>query len=232
MNKPEDLFKLFDRDRTQKKKLVTIFELDEIKYHFDENINSIRDSFEIIKDLKEDNKKMDILRYQIISLDSTIDFYMHEITKYGMNRMYNGYWEKTEKYNNFKIEMSDIHKIMISKQDDIFNEVVNKKYANDTFMTSKSIIDQLKLIGISPKELADNVFYDRNSKENTMDKLKTFLDKLFVRRNLIAHQSDRNHADAEKNSINEDYVKKQIDMVIKFINGIDTLIRNKDEIDR
>ena len=40
----------------------------------------------------------DILRSQVVFLDSAFDFFMHEATKYGMVQIFQGIWEKTEKY--------------------------------------------------------------------------------------------------------------------------------------
>ena len=81
------------------------FEANEILERFNKNIEEIKKQSELISDLKDDNLEFykDILRTQIVFLDSAFDFYMHEITKYGMCKIYDGVWKRTEKFNNYTI---------------------------------------------------------------------------------------------------------------------------------
>ena len=74
---------------------------------------------------------------------------MHEATKYGMVQIFQGIWEKTEKYNNFAVRLGDISDVLRnSEQENWFLNIVNDTYAEDTFMSSEAVIGQLNLIGI------------------------------------------------------------------------------------
>ena len=52
-----------------------------------------------------------IWRAQIVFLASALDFYMHELTKYGLCEIYNENWERTDKYENLQVNMT-VHKIV------------------------------------------------------------------------------------------------------------------------
>lgn len=80
---------------TREKKISRIikFELDEIKFHFIEDISAIREQFNVYdKLIKEENHKCAelILRSQIVLLVSAFDFYLHEITNFGVNKIFEG----------------------------------------------------------------------------------------------------------------------------------------------
>ena len=146
---------LMNRDKNKKERIqnvskVTQFSHEDIKNHFRENIESIKNSFEILEDnnLNEDHKQ-NILRSQIMFLDSALDFYMHEITKYGMKKMYDGQWDRTEKYLNVKINLDDMHIIEDENAKDFFNDIINKSISSETFMSATSIMNQFKLLGFN-----------------------------------------------------------------------------------
>lgn len=66
---------------------IVSFELDEIMLHFEENIENITHHFTVADQLWAENHSeaaKDIWRSQILFLESALDFYIHEITKYGM----------------------------------------------------------------------------------------------------------------------------------------------------
>lgn len=81
------------------------FELTDIMNRFVDNLLSIKSQFVLAEQLKNEGNSQykDILRSQIVFLDSAFDYFMHQITKYGMVQIFQGIWEKTEKYDNFTI---------------------------------------------------------------------------------------------------------------------------------
>ncbi len=68
---------------------VVQFDLDEIKNHFIDSMSAIDAQFIVAEDLINSGKAAEaenIWRAQIVFLASTLDFYMHELTKYGLCR--------------------------------------------------------------------------------------------------------------------------------------------------
>lgn len=211
---------------------VVEFELDSIMQYFNENIVSIKDKFVVANMIfqEDEDASRDIWRSQIVFLESALDYYMHCITKYGMNKMFKGEWGKTEKYNNFMVPLRKVEHAMKNIEDTTwFCELVNDVYANDTFMEANSIKNQLNLIGIDIQKVARAAFYDRGSTEKPLDKLKRIINTLFSRRNLIAHQSDRFHENGEKQDIDGNEVQRYIDDVIKIVTSIHEEIKKKNE---
>ena len=52
--------------------------------------------------------------------------------------------KKTDKYNNFPIRLGDISEVLKNpEQENWFLDIVNDAYAEDTFMSSQSVISQL-----------------------------------------------------------------------------------------
>lgn len=77
------------------------------------------------------------------------------------------------------------------------------------------------------QHFADGAFYQRGGTENTKDKLKRRLNELFSRRNIIAHQSDRAHTNAQVNIITKEIVQNFMCDIEKIVRSIDAEAKNK-----
>ena len=210
---------------------VIRFELDQILQHFVEAMQSINAQFDVADELAESGKVIEgenIWRAQIIFLASALDFYMHELTKYGLCEIYNENWDRTDKYENLQVNMKVIEVALKSGEDiDWFLEYINNYFCSITMVSYESVKDQLNLLGINLALVADGAFYQRGGIENTKDKFKRRLNELFGRRNIIAHQSDRAHKDAQINIITKEIVQNFICDIEKIVRSIDTEARNK-----
>ena len=210
---------------------VVRFELDQIMQHFTESIQAIYTQFEVADELIAYGKIKEgenIWRAQIIFLTSAFDFYMHELTKYGLCEIYDENWERTEKYSNLQVGMKTIEIALKSGEDiDWFLEYINDYYKAITMVSYESVKDQLNLLGIDLKNVADRAFYNRGEREKTRDKLRRRLNELFSRRNIIAHQSDRAHADAQVKNITKEIVQDFMDDIQRIVNSINEEVMNK-----
>ncbi len=210
---------------------VVRFELNQIKQHFDESIITIKGQFNVADELIGLNKKIEaenIWRAQIIFLASALDFYMHEITKYGLCEIYDENWERTDKYNNLQVNMKSIEIALKSGEElDWFLEYVNSHYREVTMLSHESVKKQFNLLGIDLNGVANRAFHKQGETEKTQEKLKRRLNELFERRNIIAHQADRTHTDAQIKEITKEIVTDFIADIEKIVNSIDEEIRNK-----
>jgi len=210
---------------------VVRFELDQIMQHFTESIQAIYTQFEVADELIAYGKIKEgenIWRAQIIFLTSAFDFYMHELTKYGLCEIYDENWERTEKYSNLQVGMKTIEIALKSGEDiDWFLEYINDYYKAITMVSYESVKDQLNLLGIDLKKVADRAFYNRGEREKTRVKLRRRLNELFSRRNIIAHQSDRAHADAQVKNITKEIVQDFMDDIQRIVNSINEEVMNK-----
>ncbi len=210
---------------------VIRFDLDQILQHFEETVQAINAQFNVADELMEDGKVAEgenIWRAQIIFLASALDFYMHELTKYGLCEIYDENWERTDKYENLQVNMKVIEVALKAGKDiDWFLEYINGYYRAITMVSYEAVKDQLNLLGIQLSSVADGAFYQRDGTEHTKDKLKRRLNELFGRRNLIAHQSDREHTDAQVNIITKEIVQGFIRDIEKIVNSIHNEAKNK-----
>lgn len=209
------------RDRRPNR--IIPFELSAITNRFTNNLLSIKSQFELVEQLKSEGNMQykDILRSQVVFLDSALDFFMHEVTKYGMVQIFQGGWAKTERYDNFSIRLGEISDVLRNpEQENWFLDIVNDSYAEDTFMSADAVIGQLNLIGVNWKSVADRAFYEQGSTTPTKDKFKSTLNMLFRRRNQIAHQADCLHETGVKIDIEREIVEKYIGDIEKIVTAI------------
>lgn len=135
------------RQREPNSIIVIKFDLDEIKQHFDENLRLIKEQFSIIEQFSVENdaeKIRTIYQSQIILLESAFDFYLHELTKYGLSEMFVGNWEKTKKYNNISVKMSIVEEALGNRNEhEWFLKFINESYKSVTIMSFSSVKDHL-----------------------------------------------------------------------------------------
>lgn len=210
---------------------VIVFSLEDAKRHFDENMEHIRQQYDVAQTLIDSGKIIDgenIWRSQIIFLDSAFDFYLHELTKYGLERIFDGDWEQTDKYRNLRVRMPYVERAIESPESsDWFTEYFNSEFALATMMSYDAVKDQLNLLGISIKSVADGAFYESGSDEKTKDKLERRINALYRRRNLIAHQADRQSHNAEREGITREMVDEFVNDIEKIVNAIHTAATEK-----
>lgn len=203
---------------------VTRFELNEIKKHFDDSISAVKSQFIVADELLKHGKNIEaeyIWRSQIIFIESAFDYYMHEITKYGLTQIFDEKWKPTKRYQNIMVDMKHISMAFREGKDSgWFLEYINSYYEKDTLVSFESFKKQINLLGIGIKDIADAAFYERGETENTKDKLKRRLNQLFYRRNLIAHQADRSHLNAELHGISCELVEQYISDMNSIVEAI------------
>lgn len=209
--------------------------LDEIKQQFDQNLEEIIDKFDIAEQFLKEHKMAhceDTWRIQIVFLDSAFDYYIHQITKYGMNKMFQGEWEKTDAYKAFTVKMEILEDVLNNPENQKwFPNLVNSTYERIPFMSYDDVNKQLRLIGIKIKDVEDAAFHEIGSSIPTKTKYKNAINNLYHRRNAIAHQSDRSHINNTKNSIEKNTVVEYITGIRKIVDAIHSIIENKNRVE-
>ncbi|MBQ8999969.1 MAG: hypothetical protein IJ086_14935 [Clostridium sp.] len=200
-------------------------DLNKIKDNFDLNIQRILDKFIIVEQLQENNLQQaadDILRSQIVLLMSALDFYMHELVKYSMLKMFRGEKPKTSSYKNFIVTLDCLENALKNPEAiDWLEEFIILKNRKETYMAEDKIKQALSLI--SSNKIYNNVITNLTiSKESFATNFKD----LYKRRNQIAHQSDRLESTGNIEDIQIDYVKNNVSIITEFINKIHAQIEN------
>lgn len=169
-----------------------------------------------------------VWRSQVVLAEGLLDFYIHEISKYCLVRMFSGTWPKTEKYKIFQIPMEKVESAIAAlESNDWLFEYLNKRFSRDVFLSCESMRDQLNLIGIPFNKAMEKAFPSGNAQESIRIGKETIA-MLFQRRNEIAHQNDRSHASAEQTDITKDFVEDYISKIESIVNAIQEIAEETD----
>lgn len=206
------------------------FSLHEIKQHFVESMDSVKAQYEVADSLASEGNTdgcKTIWRSQVVLAEGLMDFYIHEMSKYCLFRMFTGQWDKSEKYASFMVPMGKVEEaIAATESKDWFFGYLNDRFSRDVFISKESMQDQLNLIGIGFTPVMVKAF--PSDKEETSRKTGAqVVADLFRRRNVIAHQNDRSHASAEQNDITKEFVSDCISKIETIVNSIHELAEEK-----
>ena len=198
------------------------FSLKEIKEHFEESLNEVKAQYSVADLLNKNGNENDgktIWRSQVVLAEGLLDFFIHEMSKFCLFKMFTGQWTKSEKYYRFMVPMSKVEDaINTVNSKDWFFEYLNDRFSRDVFLSHESMKDQLNLIGIDFSKTMERAF-SKESKDPIKYGKKVVID-LFQRRNDIAHQNDRSHASAKKQDITKEFVEKYITNIELIVNAI------------
>lgn len=198
------------------------FSLKQIKEHFEESLNEVKAQYTVADLLNKNGNENDgktIWRSQVVLAEGLLDFFIHEISKFCLFKMFTGQWTKSEKYYRFMVPMSKVEDaINTVNSKDCFFEYLNDRFSRDVFLSHESMKDQLNLIGIDFSKTMERAF-SKESKDPIKYGKKVVID-LFQRRNDIARQNDRSHASAKKQDITKEFVEKYITNIELIVNAI------------
>ena len=207
------------------------FSLSEIKQHFTGSMDEVKAQFAVADKLNADKNEIAckmVWRSQVVLAEGLLDFYIHEISKYCLVRMFSGTWPKTEKYKSFQIPMEKVENAIAAlESNDWFFEYLNKRFSRDVFLSCESMRDQLNLIGI-PFNRAMEIAFPSGNEQEAIRIGKETIAMLFQRRNEIAHQNDRSHASAEQTDITKEFVEDYISKIESIVNAIQVISEETD----
>lgn len=212
---------------------VVQFTLIQIKERFDKTIEDIQGQFvladSLIQNEMADSGK-DIYRSQIVFLESALDFYIHEISKYGIVSIFTDKWQKTDRYNNCKVPMEVLEKgIRNSKTTEWLSEYFNQRFSSEVYLSVETMKDQLNMLGLSFESIVKEAYQPFFEVNQAYTEGKSIIKELFERRNQIAHQSDRKHTNAERNDISKEYVQNCILNVKQLVETIHKYASNSSQ---
>lgn len=214
---------------------VKLFTIRDIEGHFNETLSQAYKQIKLaeelsVKGLTEESEG--ILRSQIILVESAYDFYLHELLRLGIVKIFTGEWEeKGKKYQELEIPLSLFEQAMKDDNDqcDWLKEWITEKYSHLTLMDYPQLKDICGLLCIKVKDVAELAFYNVGSQEKPEYTLERHIRETYNRRNQIAHQADREMGTAKRKSISQSYVKFRIGIIRKVVLSLSELARKKDD---
>ena len=220
-------------DIRDKQPVVSVIEFDlaQIKERFDNNLASIRKQFDIAEALKAEGKIEEcetVWRSQVVFLESALDFYIHELSKYGMLKIFSGNWEKTEKYNNYQVPMKYVEEGFKNPESKAWLlQYLNERFSTEVYLSVDSMKNQLNLLGLFFEPVMEKAFPKPSTPDSSYREGRKVVKELFERRNQIAHQTDRKHNDATQNTISKEYVEQCFADIIAIANSIQAIAIEK-----
>lgn len=201
----------------------TMFDLAEIKAHFDDSLTSIEKQYLVYDSLLENGKTSEgdnILRSIFVFAEGILDFYLHEISKYCLYEMFVGNWNRSQKYSSLKVPILQVEDALNTPESkEWFFGFVNNLLSNKVLLSAEAMHDQLNLIGIPFQDVMCTLFPNCKQQEATNNG-KHMIQALFARRNKIVHQDDRSHESAEKDNISKDFVENSLQQIKDIVNTI------------
>ena len=199
------------------------FSLNEIKQHFIDSLDSVKAQYNVADTLLAEGNTdgcKTIWRSQVVLAEGLMDFYIHEMSKHCLFKMFTGNWDKSDKYVSFMVPMGKVEEaIAATESKDWFFAYLNDRFSRDVFISKESMRDQLNLIGIGFSAVMFKAFPSENEEISTK-KGSQIVKDLFERRNIIAHQNDRSHSSAVQNDITKEFVSDYISKVEAIVNSI------------
>ncbi|MBP3609479.1 MAG: hypothetical protein J6J42_03980 [Lachnospiraceae bacterium] len=206
------------------------FELRDIKAHFDESLNAIKNQYAVADSLMAEGKVEDcknIWRSQVVFIEGILDFYLHEMSKYGLYKMFKGEWSKSEQYKSLQIPILKVEEgIAAAESKEWFFEYLNDRFSRDVFLSDESMRKQLNLIGIEFGK-AMSIAFPKDTMNKSDREGAYIVRELFKRRNAIAHQIDRDHASAQQNDITKEYVEECASQVTAIVEAVHSIAVDK-----
>lgn len=192
---------------------------------FRENVLGIDRRFKIYKVLNEQNLQddaEDILRFQIVYLMSSLDFFMHELYSYGIVKIFKKQSGKSERYREYRVPLKLVEVALFDGENiqRYLKETITEINSTFTFMHPNRIREMLNIIGY------EDAFESVEEHLKEMDIIKKnqslayLLETIYERRNKISHQTDIDHGKEDKNLIKADEVIHSRDIIVNFVEGI------------
>lgn len=193
---------------------------------FEENIQAAEKLESIHSYLCQQAKSLDassLLRSEFVFVVSALDTYMHMVIE---DKIVDLFFTKDSFLSEFTVSVSDVKKFFLTidsnDKAEIFRNIVKRKLQKDSFQSPKSIEYAFSLVGI--KKIWSSIKSGmKMESQDIIDKLGLIVN----RRNMIAHESDRNRATGELEEIDLDTVKESKEFVIKLVNQFENLLNNR-----
>lgn len=215
------------RQLEKRRVIIADQKANDIMKQFQYNIQSIREKFSIHDELLGNGKKQhaeDILRSQIVFLMSALDFYMHEIVRYRLLKMFSGEIQKTESYKTFIVSIQTLEEALKNPETiDWLSEEIILRRSHKTFMASKAMKEVLSLI--SREKIFAQTCQALQMEHATVAKC---MDDIYRRRNEIAHQADRPHNEEEQHRVCKEEVEQYIDFIERFVQHVHRLLMEEE----
>lgn len=192
------------------------FNLETMLQHFTEALRKAKSLTPSVVHPGEDNAEM-VRQAQLTQLTSALDYYMHELGRYGMTQIFMGVWKPNKHYKKYgyKFTLPEIEGIILSdrQEEDTFRDIIGTKEHRLSYMQPNKIQDLFDVLGISYNGVCNRMNCDP---QYCYDILKAAGDN----RNIVTHQAGRLEDTAEYISIGQEEIDKYSSFIEEFVRTV------------
>ena len=140
-------------ENVRSKKLVRLpIKISDVRKHFDENLKDVKDKFGLAQNELKANPRSaeEIWRSQVVFLESALDFYIHELVKYGLLKIFNGEWPETDKSKKFKVSFPIMLKLYRNPEnaESLLGEEIDTVNRENCFLGFEYMQANLGIVGL------------------------------------------------------------------------------------
>lgn len=182
-----------------------------------------------VNDLRLPGNYDDLLRMGYIYCLSALDKLVHDLVVHYMVETFSGRRFPTPKYLMESISMenhSQLKGVAIPPPEIAFESIVRKKLSYQSFMAPENLVDALSLVWNETHKwqtIAEKMQRDRKP-------IITELRNIFIRRNGIVHETDRDATTNNKMPIQTSDAERVEDFVMLLGESIYELVKNGNEV--
>lgn len=190
---------------------------------FEENISAAENLEPLYSFLCSNAENMDatyLLRSEFVLIVSALDTYMHMVVEDKIVDSFCGIGSISTALEIPIYKIKEV--IMIDDENDrkgMFRNIIRDRLKQDSFQSPKSIEYAFGLIGI--KKIWSSI---KETMEMCSDDITNTLGLIVNRRNMIAHESDRNRVTGELQEIDLETVIQCKNFIVKLVNQFETLL--------
>lgn len=194
---------------TFKRNIDSINTIDNLYVYFNSQVKAL--------DLSE------ILRAQYVLIVSSFDYYIHDIVKEGMLKIFEGQVQSNSNYEQFSISLNALQSILLTtdqnQRKQILDNEIRKITSKDTYQAPANVEKALGLIDLTSIWSTISPEIGKSAKD-----IKAELGLIVHRRNKIAHEADINPLTNSKFTIERSTLIEVKEFIIKIVEAIDNKI--------
>ncbi len=188
---------------------------------FQENISAAGNLEPLYTCLKKNAENVDasyLLRSEYVLIVSALDTYVHMVLE---DKIVCSFFDVNQIASSLELPISEMKKLWVDdkiKKYDILRYCVKARLIQNSFQSPKSLEYAYSLINISKiwTKIKDGM--NMGSEE-----IKKTLGLIVNRRNMIAHESDRNRVTGELQEINLQTIKECKEFIVNLVRQLETL---------
>ena len=164
----------------------------------------------------------DLLRFQIVYLMSALDFFMHELYSYGILKIFQHQKRKTERYKSFRVPLELVEQALFDGENiqHHLKKMITEINQTFTFMHPSRIKELLHTIGYADAFSKAQRVLRKKGILRDGEALAPLLEKIYIRRNKISHQTDIEHGGPNRLSISLEEVRHYRDVIFHAVETI------------